>query len=565
MVMKFSEYEYIPIDIEKVKDEFHKLIEKFKEAKTAKKQISIMKEIDDFRRDINTNFALCNVRFTINTADKYYAKENDKNDEIRPVIQSLTNEYYKVLKETPFKQEIIKKYGKNIFDIVDVSLKAFDPVIVEDMIEENKLSSQYTKLIASAKIKFNGQTYNLSSIGKFAQDSDRAIRAKVSKLVSKWFEKHCEEFDEIYDKMVHVRDKMAKKLGYENYVQFGYYRLGRVDYNANDVKGYREQVYKYLLPLTKKLFKKQAKRLGIKGMKSFDYNLEFLSGNPTPKGDKKYLVDQAINMYDEMSPETSEFFHFMVDSELLDLESKPNKAGGGYTTTLDRYHAPFIFANFNGTSGDVDVLTHEVGHAFMAYTCRDVDLLDYSWPTLEACEIHSMSMEFFTYPWMNNFFKEDTDKYKFTHLNSAITFIPYGVAVDEFQHFVYENVDVTPEQRRLKWREIEKKYLPHIKYNTKFMENGGRWFRQGHIFEAPFYYIDYTLAQVCAFQFFNLMNKDREKAWAKYVKLCKLGGSKSFLELLEVIKLKNPFVDGSIKKIVKPIKDYIATIDDTKM
>ena len=296
-----------------------------------------------------------------------------------------------------------------------------------------------------------------------------------------------------------------------------------------------------------------------------DYNLNFLSGNATPIGNKEYLVNSAMEMYDEMSKETSEFFRFMVNANMMDLESKPGKAGGGYCTTFPSYKTPFVFANFNGTSGDVDVLTHEMGHAFMAYCCKDVKLSEYTWPTYEACEIHSMSMEFFAYPWIEKFFKEDTEKYKFSHLADAITFIPYGVAVDEFQHFVYENVNATPLERRLKWREIEKKYLPHIKYNTEFMENGGRWFRQSHIFTTPFYYIDYTLAQVCAFQFFNLMNINKEDAWNKYVDLCKLGGSKSFLNLLKAVKLDNPFKNGCIKKVVKPLNEYLDKFDDSKM
>lgn len=562
--MKFNEFVYEHIDIEKTKLEFNNLINKFNNAETGQEQINIMKEINTYKDKLETNMSLCSTRFNINTNDKYYALEQDYIDEISPIIQGLYNDYYKAVYNAKYKDEIIKEFGKNIYDIIEVSLKSFDPIIIEDLTLENKLCSQYTKLMASAKIKYNGKIYNLSGLSKFTQSSNRRTRSSSSKAISKWMESHCDELDTIYDELVKVRDKMAKKLGYDNYIPFGYYRLGRVDYNSNDVKNYRDQVYNHLLPLTKELFKKQAKRLKLKDIKAHDYNLQFLSGNATPKGDKDYLVQSAKEMYDEMSKETSEFFRFMVDSELMDLESKPGKAGGGYCTTFPSYKVPFVFSNFNGTSGDVDVLTHEMGHAFMAYCCRNVSLGEYVWPTLEACEIHSMSMEFFAYPWIEKFFKDESEKYKFSHLSSAITFIPYGVAVDEFQHFVYENVNVTPEERRKKWREIEKKYLPHLKYNTEFMENGARWFRQSHIFGSPFYYIDYTLAQVCAFQFFNLMNKDKEEAWEKYYKLCTLGGSKSFLNLLKDVELDNPFEDGCIKKVVEPLKDYLNSFDDSK-
>jgi len=565
MTIKFKDFEYKPINIDKVKVEFKELIEKFKNAKSAKEQIELVKVIDKYSGELSTSTSLCSTRFNINTFDKYYEEENNRVDEITPYLQELGNEFNIALVNSKYKKALIKEFGKQWFDSIEVSLKTFDPCIMEDLVLENKLVSQYTKLIASAKIKFKGKTYNLPGISKFTADSDRRTRSAATKAISNWFESHCEEFDTIYDKLVHVRDTIAKKMGYENYIEFGYYRLGRTDYNAVDVASYRDQVYRHLVPVTKKLFKRQAKRLGLKGMKSYDYNLMFLSGNATPKGNKDQLVAAAMEMYDEMSPETSTFFRFMVESELMDLEAKPGKMGGGYCTTFHEYKAPFVFANFNGTSGDVDVLTHEMGHAFMAYCCRDVVPSDLMWPTLEACEIHSMSMEFFAYPWIDKFFKEETEKYKFAHLSGAITFIPYGVAVDEFQHYVYENVNVTPEQRRLKWREIEKKYLPHIKYSTEFMENGARWFRQSHIFSSPFYYIDYTLAQVCAFQFFNMMNEDKEKAWDTYVKLCKLGGTKSFLNLLKEVGLQNPFKKGTIKKVVKPLSEFLDKFNDLDM
>ncbi len=563
---KFSEYTYNEIDIKKISEELGALINSFKTAKSAKKQIEVIKEINAYRSKVETNFSIAEVRFTINTADEYYAKQKAIIDEVSPTYSSLVNAYYKELINSPFRKSLEKVYGKLIFKMAETSLKAFDNCIIEDLIKENKLTTRYGALLASAKIKFKGKVYNLAGLSKFSQDLSKATRAAASRASTKWFESHLEELDDIYDQLVHVRHNMAIKLGYKNFVELGYLRLGRTDYTAEDVKVYRDQVYKYVVPVTKKIFKNQAKRLNIKPMKYYDYNLNFIDGNPTPKGNTQELLSYAKKMYSEMSPETNEFFNFMCESELLDLEAKPNKQGGGYCTSFPEYKAPFIFSNFNGTSGDVDVLTHEVGHAFMCYCCKDVSLLEYIWPTYEACEIHSMSMEFFAYPWTELFFKEDDKKYKFAHLSGALTFLPYGVAVDEFQHFVYENVDVTPEQRRAKWREIEKKYLPHLKYKgNDFLENGGKWLRQSHIFNTPFYYIDYTLAQVCAFQFFNLAVEDRQAAWDKYVKLCKLGGSKSFLNLLKTVKLDNPFKKGCIRKVIKPIALFLEMFENLNM
>ncbi|MCK5731596.1 MAG: M3 family oligoendopeptidase, partial [Tenericutes bacterium] len=361
------------------------------------------------------------------------------------------------------------------------------------------------------------------------------------------------------------RTKIAKSLGYSNFVQLGYDRLGRVDYTAKEVKTYRDQVYRDVVPMVSELVARKGKRIGIANPKSYDLPLSFKSGNPKPKGNRAWQVERAIKMYDELSPITGKFFRRMVDMDVLELDAKPGKSGGGYCTFIANHDTPYIFANFNGTQGDVEVLTHEAGHAFQSYQSRNL-IPPYRWPTLEACEIHSMSMEFITWPWMKDFFLEDTEKFKFNHLSGAISFLPYGVAVDEFQHAIYENPEMTPDARKAAWLNVERKYLPFKDYDDdEFLKKGTYWFRQGHIFGAPFYYIDYTLAQVDAFEYWIMSNNDSAKTFESYLSLCNLGGSKSFVNLLIDNKLKNPFVDGTIKELMKPIKAYLDNVDDTKL
>ena len=443
-------------------------------------------------------------------------------------------------------------------------LQTFSEEIIDDLIRENKLVTEYDKLVASAKLNFEGEIRNLSQMRPFMESKDRDIRKKASETMIGFFQENEKEFDRIYDELVKVRDKMARTLGFSDYVEMGYKRLSRSDYDSNMVANYRKQVYEDLVPVVAELKDRQRKRLGLKELKHYDEPLEYLTGNAIPKGNPDWIIDNGKKMYGELSKETDEFFSFMVERELLDLVSKKGKMAGGYCTIIPDYKSPFIFSNFNGTSGDVDVLTHEAGHAFQSYMSMGFELPEYGFPTLEACEIHSMSMEFITWPWMELFFKEEVDKYKFSHLVGAINFIPYGVTVDEFQHFVYENPTATPDERKAKWREIEKKYLPFRDYeDNEFLNNGGYWFRQGHIFSSPFYYIDYTLAQVCAFQFWIKTMQDREKAWDDYLRLCKAGGSLSFLKLVELANLDNPFVDGTIKRVVKPLKEWLDNIDDS--
>lgn len=563
--MKFNEYVYTRPDFETLKNTFYQALEIFNNAKTANEQIEAMATISQLRLDFSTMENLAYIRHTMNTQDAFYADEIAYFDEMNPLMAELENAFYQALLSATFEADLQKRFGSLLFEKARLKQKTFNKAIIEDMQQENKLTTEYRKLLASAKIEFEGKTRNLSQMAPFAQSKDRDMRKRASQAVSAFFSDNESTLDRIYDDLVKTRNTMAKKLGYSSFVQLAYDRLGRLDYTASDVKNYRDQVYEALVPVVKSLVSRKGKRLGIEDMKSYDLSLEFLSGNPTPKGEREWMVKQATEMYEAMSEETKEFIHFMTDKELLDLDAKEGKSGGGYCTYIPNYSSPFIFANFNGTSHDVDVLTHEAGHAFQVYSSRHFEVSEYFWPTYEAAEIHSMSMEFFAWPWIDKFFQEDTDKYKFSHLAGALTFIPYGVAVDEFQHAVYENPELTPEERKLKWRDIEKKYLPYKVYdNDPFMERGGFWFRQSHIFEVPFYYIDYTLAQVCAFQYWAKDQQDHASAWNSYVKLCQMGGSKTFLDLVKSSGLDSPFVSGTIKKYIQPIQAYLDAVDDSK-
>ena len=564
-MLKFKDYKYERPDLERLSKDFEKLIEEFKNAASAGEQNEVIRKINKIRNNIETMASLVSIRHSIDTRDEFYEGENNFIDENSPKFEELTSKFYKELINSKFKEELQESWGEQVFNLAELQLETFSPEIMNDLVKENKLVTEYNKLIASAKLEFEGKTRNLSDMRPFLESKDRDIRKSASETMWGFFEENEEEFDRIYDELVKVRDKMAKTLGFKNYVEMGYKRLGRADYDADMVKNYRKQVLEDLVPVVNELSQRQKKRLDIKEMKYFDEPLEYTTGNATPKGDEEWILNHGKTMYKELSPETDEFFSFMKDRELLDLMSKEGKMAGGYCTIIPDYESPFIFSNFNGTSGDIDVLTHETGHAFQVYMSMGHELPEYKFPTLEACEIHSMSMEFLTWPWMELFFQDEVDKYKFSHLAGAISFIPYGVTVDEFQHFVYENPQASPEERKEKWREIEKKYLPFRDYGENdFLEKGGFWFKQGHIFSSPFYYIDYTLAQVCAFQFWIKNKEDKDKAWEDYLKLCKAGGSKSFLKLVDLADLDNPFVDGTIKRTVKPLKDWLDGIDDSK-
>ena len=564
--MKFNDYKYEKINIDETKEKFSNLIKNFSEAKNLEEQTKYMDEIIKLRNHIETMETLVSIRHSIDTTDEFYDKENEYIDEISPILFGFISEFYKALVNSKFRADLEKKYGKFLFDLAENTLKTFNEEIIPDLQEENRLSSKYSKLIASAKIQFDGEEKNLSEMVPYTQSKDRNVRIEASKKVAHFFKENKDEFDKIYDGLVKVRTTIAQKLGYKNYVELGYARLSRLEYDSKMVASYRKQVLENIVPLHTELRQRQAKRLGLDKLKFYDEPIKFNSGNADPHGDPEWILNHGKTMYNELSKETAEFFSFMTEKNLLDLLSKKGKMSGGYCTYIPEYKSPYIFANFNGTSHDVDVLTHEAGHAFQVYQSRGYEIPEYLWPTYEACEIHSMSMEFLTWPWMDLFFENDAEKYKFIHLSEALLFIPYGVTVDEFQHWVYENPNATPDDRRAKWLEIEKKYLPTRDYGeVEDLKEGIFWFRQGHIFNSPFYYIDYTLAQVCAFQFWIKSQENREKAWDEYLALCKLGGSKPFFELMKAANLKNPFEQGTIASVIPKIREFLESIDDMKL
>lgn len=561
--MKFSELVYRRPDLEQMEQRFKELLGEMNAAKSFTEQDRAMTAIVKLRNEFETLKEIAAIRHSIDTDDAFYKAEQDYMDEVGPIMDEHVTEYYRALVHSAFREELEHKYGKQLFRIAELSLKTFHPSVIEDLQRENKLATEYGVLIASAKIPFEGEERTLAQLAPFAMSTDRDMRRRASEAKYQFLAENERELDRIFDDLVQVRTKIAKKLGFAGFIELGYARMLRTDYNEEMVAVFRNQVLEHIVPVATKLKERQRERIGVERLRYYDEDFSFKSGNPVPQGDADWILENGARMYAELSPETDEFFTRMVDSGLMDLLSRKGKQSGGYCTFLNDYKMPFIFANFNGTSDDIGVLTHEAGHAFQAYESRDLDMPEYRFPTFEAAEIHSMSMEFITWPWMELFFREETEKYKFAHLEGALLFIPYGVAVDEFQHFVYGNPEATPDERKRAWRDIERKYLPHRDYSgNDYLERGGFWQKQSHIYQAPFYYIDYTLAQICALQFWQRMTTDRESAWQDYMKICKAGGSLSFTEIVELAGLVSPFEAGCVESVIGDIENWLDSVDD---
>lgn len=565
--MKFSEYEYKRPDFEQLKAGQLKLIDELNGAESFEQAEKTYMASEKLNRSVETMYTLASIRFTLNTADEFYKAEQEYWDETLPLLSELGVKMSAALLASPFKNDFEKKYGQMLIKNAELAVKRMTPELVPLMQEENKLVSEYNALTAGMSVSYQGEECNNYGLLKFMESKDRDIRRGAFHAWAGWFADNEQKLGDIYDKLVHLRNKMGKLMGFDTFTPLGYMNMGRMDYTSKEVAKYRDQVVKYIVPVCTELHKRQAKRLGIDKLSYFDEKLLFTSGNADPIGDRDFMVDAANKMYHEMSKETGEFFDFMREHELMDLDTRPNKAVGGYCTFIADYNSPYIFSNFNGSAADVGVLTHEAGHAFEAFTASSHQpLAEYCWSTSEVNEIHSMSMEFFAYPWLGLFFGEGVTKHRYAHMMEALTFIPYGCCVDEYQHIVYENPDLTPDERTAAWKELEKKYLPDRDYDgVEIMEKGGFWMQKLHIFTSPFYYIDYTLASMGAFEFFGRMQQDKEQAWKDYYTLCCAGGSLSYLSLLKLAHLSNPFEEGTVQRAIAPLVKALDEIDDMNL
>ena len=552
---KFAELQYVRPDMEKIFARVSGDIAVLKEAKNYEEFRNAYMDYVEADTELETSKTVAHIRNTINLLDEFYEAEMVYFNSQMPKYEILKKEMGEVIVASPFKAEMEKEFGTILIQNMEAQKQLSDESIVDDQVKEAELVSRFMKTQAAATVEFKGEQIGNYGLLKIMQSTDRAERKEAFEAWAKLYEGIAPTLEEVYDGLVKVRAGMAKKLGFKSFIPMGYLRRRRFDYTEKELEVFRKQVREVVVPAAAKLYERQKEALGIDTLYYHDESIASPSGNPVPIGDKEYLVGEAQKMYRELSRESGEFFDFMMEYELFDLDSKHGKRAGGYCTILPQYHAPFIFSNFNGTDADVNVLTHEAGHAFAGFTAAKYQKTpELCHSTSEINEIHSMSMELWTYPWMENFFGDKAEEYRKEHLADALMKIPYMLCVDEYQHKVFENPEMTTMERRAVWSGLEKIYMPWRNYaGNEFLESGAFWIKQQHIFLYPFYYVDYAMAQMGAFEFYTKMKEDRKAAWADYYKLCAAGGSMGYFDLLKYSGLHKVLEDGSVKIILKGV------------
>ena len=560
--MKFNEMTYTRPDIGALLARCKELAAKAAAAPDGDALVRLYYEQSEAFAEYNTAANLANIHYTCDTRDEYWKAEQDFFDANGPAVTNASVEISRAFLANPHVDALTEKFGSTCVAGMKNAVLSMDDRTVELQQQFNALVSRYQQIYGGALVELDGKQLTIPQLGPYKEDLDPAVRRAAYEAEAGYFDAHRAELDELYGEIVKNLNAQARVMGYHDYSELSYVRMNRIGYGPEEIRKFRDQVANDVVPQLQKVMALRAKRTGIARPTFTDLPIMFKDGNPKPIPGYKARMDAARTMYHELSPETAEFIDFMQDNELFDVESRPGKMSGGYMTSLPSYKAPFIFANWNNTSGDVDVLTHECGHAFEGYVAgRDPEVpADLECPGMESAEIHSMAMEFLTAPWHHLLFGRDTDKYALLHAEDSFVFLAYGCEVDEFQHIMYQNPDLTPDERNAEWLKLEKKYRPWIDFaGLPFYGRGAGWQRQLHIYECPFYYIDYCLSTMAALQFFLLSLTDHKDAWQRYLRLVRRAGMASYTELLETAGLKVPFEEGSIKGIAQQMTDWLET------
>jgi M3 family oligoendopeptidase len=560
-IASFSDYSVRQPDLEQARVDYQAFHDRLAAAATSADCLAVIADWDQCLCAVEEWETLTYIRFQQDTQDEDYKAANANLDAIAPKFADLETRFKQALLDSRFREDLESSLTPQLFAKWECDTKSFDKSIEDEMAAEAKSQSRYTELTAGAEIELRGDSYTLSELNKFSDDADRVVREEACRASSQWFSTNAPELDDIYDEQVGLRHSMALKLGYKNFTELGYQRMTRIGYGPGEVATFRKEVREKVVPLAVEIAERQRSTLGVDQLMFWDNAVHSKAGNPKPLGDHDWMVARATEMFGEMGHGLDTFFDEMKARAAMDLKSRKGKAGGGFCEFLHLLGFPFIFANFNGTRGDVDVFTHEVGHAFQSYSSRNQPMSDLVWPTTEACEIHSMALEFLTWPHMDKFYGgEAAEELRRIHLSAHMQFLPYGVSIDHFQHMVYDNPGASAEDRNAMWRETESIYLPWYQYNNLPAESAGRlWQEKQHIYKCPFYYIDYCLALTGALQFWSLSRADPDTALDAYSELCTLGGSKPYTGLLASAGLRSPFENGCLDGVIEDARTYLAS------
>ena len=554
-IKNFKDLQYVRPNFDEVNESIVRLTDGAKKARNFEELKGIIKDFEVVYGSLHTNLAIAMIRAYLDSSDEYYNGEMQEGMQKEATLNY--NDFYKAILNSPFKEDINKEFGKQyLLKLSDsINLKSKGTDLIE---KEQELIFKYQKLKATLRIDFKGQSLSEGEIRKYMTNEDRSIRKEATDSLNKAYMENKKGFGDILNELVKVRNEIAKANGFDSFADYMNLEKGRRDYGQRELLDFVSNIKEELKDILLQTSKDQAKRLGLKRLAYYDKGISFIDGNAKPIGDGKVLLEKAKEMYKDLGSDISELYNEMVDKNYIDVDQSPNKISGmGFCTELYTLNFPYIFGNCNGTIHDVDVLTHEIGHAYQMYlSLKKQPLYTYTSMPNDVAEIPSKAMEHFTQDYAELFFGEDTKKFKFQFLVKALDELISYSAIHEFESWLYENEEATLEEKADKYFEGVKTIDPGVDYSeVDEIEAGqGLLFRSMGVYMFPFYLISYAISAISAMELAKRMSEDKNATWEDYKSLCSSGGSLPYYELLKTANLSSPFEKETIKNSIGYIK-----------
>ena len=555
---KFSDLQYKETDYQSLAKMILHLTEKAKKADSPSSLEEVLKIYDTEMGEVGYNYTLSYIHSSLDSSDSFWQEALQKESKGNAMLD--TTPLLKAILENKYFSSFEEKYGPVLRDKLNKSISTGSKA-QNERAEEGGLVSKYQREKAMVRINYKGKELSEGEVIPLFESPIREERIQSRKAVAKAFLEKKELFGSMLERLVSLRDTIAKENGFSNYLEYMDINYSRIGYGEKEMDAFVSEVKEYVVPVLSHIFEETRKRLGLEEMTVADISLMFVDGNAKPSGGADVLKEAAKKMYKALSPEMEAFFTGMLDSHSIDVDFSPNKVSGmGFCTDLKKGMYPFVFGNLDGTSWDVTVFTHEVGHAWQSYASdQNLDLTLFREMPLDAVEIPSKTMELFSYPFAEEFFGKDGDKFRFAHFRNAVKEIVAYTSVHELNTWIYTHVGASFDEINEKWMEIQSSYYPNVSYGEMEEEEkkGAGLLRNMGIFMFPRYLISYVFSEMCAIDLFMEYLKDKDKALDSYNRLCRVGGSKSYPEILSAAGLEPSYKKGRVKDVMEKVKAYL--------
>jgi oligoendopeptidase F len=514
-----------------------------------------LKDLSEVEAIVGEDAAWRQIRMTCDTENKeieeaftYFVME------IQPKIQPYVDKLNRKLVDNPFTEQLDGQAYKVYLRNVKKSIELFREENIPLQAEIALMAQQYGVISGKMSVEIEGKEYTLQQAAKFLENPDRNVREGIYRKIQERRLQDKNQLNQLFTNLVQKRDQVARNAGFDNYRDYKFADLGRFDYKKEDCFQFHDAVKNQVLPLVDFIYDRKRQKLGLDSLRPWDTDAEPAGVKPlAPFDTGEELVNKTIECFNRMDPFFGDCLVKMKEMGRLDLESRKGKAPGGYNCPLPETGAPFIFMNAAGQMSDVTTMVHEGGHAIHSFLAHNLPLTAFKEYPMEIAEVASMTMELFSMDYWDVFFedKEDLRRAKQQQLERVLTIFPWIATIDKFQHWVYVNPNHTEEERAETWRTILNEFTS-IALDVSGLEKYRKysWQRQLHLFEVPFYYIEYGIAQLGAIGLWKQFKEDKDKAVKNYITTLQLGGTRTLPELYAAAGLKFSFAPDYIGELM---------------